>query len=59
MIENVKEIIEQVVMDAEEFERMRNCVNCDHSEVCLVVAHRKAQKAGEYTPCSKWKLVEG
>jgi len=26
--------------------------------VCVVVARRKAQKANDYTPCSKWKLVE-
>lgn len=39
-------------------ERMKNCVNCDHSEVCLVVAQRKARKANDYSPCSKWKLVE-
>ena len=41
-----------------DFERMKNCVNCDHYEVCEVVARRKAQKAYDYTPCSKWKLVE-
>jgi hypothetical protein len=37
---------------------MKNCVNCDHSEVCVVVARRKAQHANDYTPCSKWKLVD-
>ena len=57
MIAKEEEIIERVVMDAKEFERMKNCVNCDHNEVCVVVARRKAQKAGDYTPCSKWKLV--
>ena len=41
-----------------ELQRMKNCVNCDHYEVCVVVARRKAQKANDYTPCSKWKLVE-
>ena len=40
------------------FDRMKNCVNCDHSEVCLVVARRKAVKANDYTPCSHWKMVE-
>ncbi len=58
MIAREEEIIERVVMDMDEFERMKNCVNCDHSEVCLVVAQRKARKANDYTPCSKWKLVE-
>ena len=42
-----------------EYERMKNCVNCDHSEVCLIVARRKAAKAGDYSPCSKWKMIEG
>ena len=45
-------------LSAAEVERMKNCVNCEHSEVCVVVARRKAQKANDYTPCSKWKLVE-
>ena len=48
-------------LEAEEpdvIERMKNCVNCDHSEVCVVVARRKAQHANDYSPCSKWKLVE-
>lgn len=40
-----------------EFERMKNCVNCDHREVCLIVAKRKAVKANDYTPCSKWKII--
>ena len=38
--------------------RMKNCANCAHSEVCFLVARRRAQKANDYTPCSKWKLVE-
>ena len=41
-----------------DFERMKNCANCDHNEVCLVVAQRKARKANDYSACSKWKLVE-
>lgn len=45
-------------LSAGEVERMKNCVNCDHSEVCVVVARRRAQHANNYTPCSKWKLVE-
>ena len=48
-----------VVLTKAEYERMKNCVNCDHCEVCLVVARRKAAKAGDYSPCSKWKLAEG
>lgn len=48
----------QIIVDSNEIERMKNCVNCDHSEVCFLVARRKAQKANDYTPCSKWKLVE-
>ena len=45
-------------LDDDVFKRFKNCVNCDHYEVCVVVARRKAQKANDYTPCSKWKLVE-
>ena len=45
-------------LSAAEVERMKNCVNCDHNEVCLVVAQRKARKANDYSACSKWKLVE-
>ena len=52
------EMIMSVKLTVEEYARMKNCVNCDHSEVCLVVAQRKAKKAGDYSPCSKWKLVE-
>lgn len=58
MIAKEEEIIERVVMEEEEFERLKNCVNCDHSDVCLVVAQRKAKHANDYSPCSKWKLVE-
>ena len=52
------EMIMSVKLTVEEYERMKNCVNCDHSEVCLVVARRKAQKAGDYSACGKWKLIE-
>ena len=41
-----------------EFQRMKNCVNCDHYEVCVVVHDRKRRQAGDYTACGKWKLVE-
>lgn len=46
-----------IYMDDETYERMKNCVNCDHREVCLAVARRKAAKANDYTPCDHWKLV--
>ena len=39
-------------------ERMKNCVNCEHFEVCVVVHDRKRRQAGDYSPCGKWKLVE-
>ena len=39
-------------------ERMKNCVNCDHFEMCVVVHDRKRRQAGDYTACGKWKLVE-
>ena len=41
-----------------DFERMKNCVNCEHFEVCVVVHDRKRRQAGDYSPCGKWKLVE-
>ena len=40
-------------------ERMKNCMNCDHHEVCLIVARRRATKANDYSACSKWKLGDG
>ena len=40
-----------------EFERMKNCMNCDHNEVCVVVARRKATKANDYSPCSHWQII--
>lgn len=48
----------KVMLGPQEYARMKNCVNCDHNEVCLVVAQRKAKHANDYSPCSKWKLVE-
>ena len=50
--------IQEVTMGIDDFERMKNCVNCDHKEVCLLVAQRKARKANDYSPCSNWKLVD-
>ena len=54
----IVDIAEEIAKEPDGIERMKNCVNCDHYEVCVVVARRKAQKANDYTPCSKWKLVE-
>ena len=54
----IVDIAEEIAEEPDVIERMKNCVNCDHSEVCFLVARRKAQKANDYTPCSKWKLVE-
>ena len=48
-----------VLIDGEQYARMKNCVNCEHSEVCLVVAKRRATHANDYTACSKWKLTDG
>lgn len=58
MIAREEEIMVHVVMDMDEFERLKNCVNCDHYEVCVVVHDRKRRQAGDYTACDKWKLVE-
>ena len=52
------EMIMSVKLTVEEYARMKNCVNCDHFEVCVVVHDRKRRKAGDYSPCGKWKLVE-
>ena len=50
--------VQMVLMTEAEYDRLKNCMNCDHSEVCLEVARRKAVKAGNYKPCSHWKAVE-
>ena len=34
--------------------RLRNCVNCIHSEVCMTVHNRRVNKANDYRPCDKW-----
>ena len=41
-----------------EFECMKNCVNCGHFDVCVVVHDRKRRQAGDYSPFSKWKLCD-
>lgn len=48
----------QIIIDSNEIDRMKNCVNCEHFEVCVVVHDRKRRQAGDYTACGKWKLVE-
>lgn len=50
--------VQVVLMPETEYEHMKNCVNCDHHEVCLEVARRRATRANNYRPCSHWRLVE-
>ena len=57
-IDDAIKTISDYIRFEDNFERMKNCVNCGHSEVCVVVARRKAAKANDYTPCSRWKMVE-
>lgn len=40
----------------EEYDRMKNCTNCDHKEVCYIVKVRKNVHANDYTPCENWKI---
>ena len=51
-------ITEYVEKTSKLIDRMKNCINCDHYEVCLAVARRKAEKANDYSPCSHWKVVD-
>lgn len=53
-----KAMSESYGLDDDVFRRFKNCVNCDHFEVCVVVHDRKRRNAGDYSPCGKWKLVE-
>lgn len=57
-IDDAIKTISDYIRFEDNFERMKNCVNCDHHEVCLEVARRKATRAGNYKPCSHWKMVE-
>ena len=50
--------VEMVLMPKKEYEAMKNCVNCEHFEVCVVVHDRKRRQAGDYSACGKWKLIE-
>ena len=52
------DMVMRMNLSIEEYARMKNCVNCDHYEVCVVVHDRKRRQAGDYSPCGKWKLVE-
>lgn len=54
----IVDIAEEIAEEPDVIERMKNCVNCEHFEVCVVVHDRKRRQAGDYSPCSKWKLVE-
>ena len=58
MIVDVKDA-GMILVDANDFERMKNCTNCEHSEVCVIVHDRKRRMAGDYSACSKWKLMDG
>lgn len=40
----------------EEYDRMKNCTNCDHNEVCYIVKKRKEGKQNDYSPCEYWKI---
>ena len=51
-------IAEDIAEEPDGIDRMKNCVNCEHFEVCVVVHDRKRRQAGDYTACGKWKLVE-
>lgn len=37
---------------------LKNCVNCDHYEVCVTVYNRKVNKANDYTACEHWRRKE-
>ena len=52
------EMVMDMRLSTEEYARMKNCVNCDHFEVCVVVHDRRRRQAGDYSACGKWKLVE-
>lgn len=57
-VDEAMNVIADYIRFEDNFERMKNCMNCDHHEVCLEVARRKATRAGNYKPCSHWKLEE-
>ena len=57
-IDDAIKTISDYIRFEDDFECMKNCVNCDHHDVCLEVARRKATRAGNYKPCSHWKMVD-
>lgn len=57
-VDEAMKVLTDYIRFEDNFERMKNCMNCDHHEVCLEVARRKATRANNYRPCSHWKMVE-
>ena len=57
MTEKIVNMCEYVKRMGAMFERMKNCANCAHSDVCVVVARRKATRANDYSPCSNWMIM--
>jgi len=57
-VDEAMKVISDYIRFEDNFERMKNCMNCDHHEVCLEVARRKVTRAGNYKPCSHWKMED-
>jgi hypothetical protein len=38
-----------------DIDRLKNCSNCCHREVCAEVERRKAARANNYAPCEHWE----
>ena len=38
------------------YDRLRNCTNCCHKNVCYTVYVRKRDKANDYSACEEWKV---
>lgn len=47
-----------VTVDAEQFERMKNCANCCYFVSCVKAYLIKVVKSNDYSPCDEWKLVD-
>ena len=58
MYKTIEGLDNLALVSVDEYERMKNCVNCEHKDVCLAVARRKANKANDYTPCEHWRVKE-
>lgn len=56
--EEIIGVAREALNDLGDIERMKNCINCGHYEVCVVVHDRKRRKAGDYTACGKWTLAD-